>query len=169
MRPTHERRTHNQHQAGATSDTSESHRVRILHRFAWTVPPNEWSHVTVSYGAASSSTPRSHGASAAGSAPGKGFLDLYVDFHFVESAAIPGSPNLDLRSLRIGNGASADGLDRAGISTALHGMLASIQIFDRPIRAHREICDGSTPGLLGWWAFAGMHSLSPCVTLRCKY
>ena len=70
---TDKRQTANQHPEGEKSAGPESHRVRALHRFAWQVPPNEWSHVTVSYGAAAlPSTPRSGSAAAAG----KGFLDL---------------------------------------------------------------------------------------------
>ena len=90
----------------------------------------------------------------------QGFLDLYVNFHFVESAALPGPP-VDLRQLRVGGGhrrASAGGESDAAVAAAtsgMHGMLAGLQIFDRPIRAHKEVCDGSAPGLLGWWAFAG--------------
>lgn len=151
----------------AVESQPESKRVNLSHRFAWTLPPNEWSHVTVSYGAAASLLAgHSYVGAAAASAPQKGFLDLYVNFHFVESAALPGGPPLDLRRLRIGGSVSAAELVTPGISSGLHGMLASIQIFDRPIRAHREVCDGKTPGLLGWWAFAGTRCL-PCVAVLC--
>ena len=88
----------------------------------------------VSYGASSSSA--------------EGFVDLYVDFHFVESAALPG-PAADLRSVRIG--ASTGDESAAG----LHGMVEGVQIFDRSVTAlagggAAEVCDASAAGLLGW-------------------
>ena len=88
----------------------------------------------VSYGASSSSA--------------EGFVDLYVDFHFVESAALPG-PAADLRSVRIG--ASTGDESAAG----LHGMVEGVQIFDRSVTAlagggAAEVCDANAAGLLGW-------------------
>ena len=87
----------------------------------------------------------SYGASSSGA---EGFVDLYVDFHFVESAALPG-PAADLRSLRIG--ASTGDESAAG----LHGMVEGVQIFDRSVTAlagggAAEVCDASAAGLLGW-------------------
>ena len=96
----------------------------------------------------------------------------------MESAALPGPP-VDLRQLRVGGGhrrASAGGESDAAAPAAvaaatsgLHGMLAGLQIFDRPIRAHKEVCDGSAPGLLGWWAFAGAcgAKLPPALSIPC--
>jgi hypothetical protein len=99
-------------------------RRQLSHRFAWNPPANGWAYIVVSYGAALPSDEAAENANS-------GFLDLYVDFHFVESAALPG-PAVDLRRLRVGSGGGvgssggAAGLG-SGQSADLHGMLASLR------------------------------------------
>lgn len=95
-----------------SGDGASPERRQLSHRFAWNPPANGWAYIVVSYGAALPSEAQ------------QGFLDLYVDFHFVESAALPG-PAVDLRRLRVGSSGGRG-------ASLYHGMLASLQIWDRP-------------------------------------